>query len=247
MESLLVAGMRKLKTGALLSIIASVLAVVALGLLVSALAMLANLLTDLQPGAIPGTLPQVPVGAVALLAALSLIGLAAVVLALVSFILWFMATGDLKRHSPRLGIGRVGMMLTLIGMVIMAVAAVVAMGAVMAVPAHGPTQPTIPAALVQVAAGVYVVAIASAVLMLIGGVLFGVMLTRLPEEPNVDAGFKTAGVLFIIGMALSAALMPIGLSIVGVIVLFAVDVLIYVYSRSSLERLLRPQAAAAQA
>ena len=44
--------------------------------------------------------------------------------------------------------------------------------------------------------------IVSAILWIVGAVLFGLMLRRLPDEEGVERGFKTAGLLYILGIVI---------------------------------------------
>ena len=72
-------------------------------------------------------------------------------------------------------------------------------------------------------------------MIIVGGIFFGIMLLRLPEEPNVNQGFKITGILYIIGLVL--LILPIA-SIVGLILLIVSLILIYVFSGSSIKSLM---------
>jgi len=74
----------------------------------------------------------------------------------------------------------------------------------------------------------------AAILLVIGAVLFALMLMRLPETPNVESGFKTAGILYLVGIILF--LIPI-INFAGVILVLVAIILVFVYSDSTLKRL----------
>ena len=103
----LVEGLRKLRTGALLSIVSTILAFVGLAVIFASVGFAVS--TD--PNAIMAMLGTAAIG-LGLLAA-------TLVLSLIAFILWFMATGHFKRHDPvKLGIGRLGMILVVVGIIL---------------------------------------------------------------------------------------------------------------------------------
>ncbi|MEM4700503.1 MAG: DUF973 family protein [Candidatus Nezhaarchaeales archaeon] len=224
MEGRLIAGLEKLRGGALLSMISTALAAAALGVILC-------VASSIGPGR--PWLEAVALHEVAAASAALIMALASLVLAVAAFVYWFMASGDLKRHSPRLGIGRTGMVLSLVGVALLLL--VLVAGAAALAPSL-PRQPADLEAVARVAVAMVAGALASAAIVVVGGVLFGVMIIRLADEPGVQRGFAKAGVLFIVGLVLSALLTPLGLP-AGAAVHFAACALIYHYSGGSLRGL----------
>jgi len=196
----LVEGLRKLRTGALLSIVSTILAFVGLAVIFASVGFAVS--TD--PNAIMAMLGTAAIG-LGLLAA-------TLVLSLIAFILWFMATGHFKRHDPvKLGIGRLGMILVVVGIIL-----VLAMMVVIVVGAVAGSLGVFVSALM----GGIVIAVLGGVLAFVGVILFALMLMRLPETPKVDSSLKTAGILYIIGMILSFILIGAVLMLVAVILIY---------------------------
>lgn len=109
----------------------------------------------------------------------------AMALSIASFIYFFMATGALRKANERYGIGRKGMILILVGLILISVSFLM-------------TAILTPATNAMAVVGILVLLlIASAVVILIGVILFGIMLLRLE---NVDPRFKTAGILYFVGI-----------------------------------------------
>jgi len=205
----LIKGLADLKNGALVNLIAIILVIIVVGSILGTIGM---------------TKPMTKPNAIMILAALGsmvLVLLVAMILGIIGFIYYFKATGHLKRYNSNLGIGRTGITLQLIGcalvfLSVLIVAAMLAahMGAVAIV--------TLP-----------IMLILGVVLMIIGAIFFGIMLMRLGEDPNVESGFKTAGIIYLIGMVLAFILGIIG-DILGIIV----TIMIYVSAKRSLSKLM---------
>ncbi len=213
----LIEGLSKLKTGALLALIALILSIG--GFLLSP-----GLFSLL--GAMGGGLPpEAVIGSLLIGLGVSLFG---GILAIIAFFIWFSATGSLKRFDPsRLGIGRTGMLLQLIGAILVILGLLVIVGGIASVGAAAATTPS-PETLIMgtVLGGLGLVGLGG-VLALIGLILFGIMLTRLAEIEGVDPGFKTAGILYIL------TLVPYIGGILGLVAI----IMIYVYSKRSIETL----------
>ena len=158
------------------------------------------------------------------------------VLGIISFVLWFMATGNLKRYSERLGIGRTGMILQLIAIIIIIVGmigfiAFIAVSAKQLLPRE-PSFGAFPGMMAGIL-GILGIAIIGAILAVIGGIMFGLMLMRMPEE-GLDNGFKTAGIIYLVGMVVS--LIPF-VSLISFILSLISVILIYRSAKRNLESL----------
>lgn len=115
----------------------------------------------------------------------------AIVLGIASFVYLFMATGALNKVNEKYGIGRKGMLLMLAGLILFSFSLILALFAA----AIGASEDI--ALLIVGIIGLLL--IIAAVLLLIGVILFGIMLLRLED---VDSGFKTAGIIYLIGIIL---------------------------------------------
>jgi len=114
-----------------------------------------------------------------------------------------MATGRLKGFNARFGVGRTGMILQLLAVIVL-IAALAFTASALASLATAP--PPVGPALPDLVIAVYtflIVLVVAFILALAGSIMFGVMLRRLPEAEGVDPGFKTAGLLYIIGTVLT--------------------------------------------
>jgi uncharacterized membrane protein len=136
------------------------------------------------------------------------------ILGLIGFILFFIATGYLKRYDPDYGIGRLGMIFQLIGVVLMLIIPIGIALATLNVSPH------IIIGMLFSMGGLFLLA---ATLIIIGAILFGIMLMRMDK---VDSNFKTAGILYLIGMILNFA-------IIGVGSIFAIVSLVLIYTTST--------------
>jgi len=229
----LVEGFRRLRRGALMSII-SVAMVFASFAILFFLAIGSAFPLRYPPMYYPGQIPQMFMGVgiaamgVTVLAAI----LVALILAIIAFILWFMATGNLKRYNPeRFGIGRLGMLLQLIGIILIVVGGVGGLALMGFVASASLT--AAPSAF-GAFFGFLAILILAAILAIIGAILFAIMVMRLPEDAGIESGFKTAGILYLIGVILS--IIPF-VSMVGSIIVLVAVILIFIYSGSTLRRL----------
>ena len=200
-QAFLVEGLEKLKMGALLYLIALALTVLSIVAVV-----VTGALTMPKPG-------HAFEGPTAMLAALSWLVVAliiAAILALVAFIQWYIASGNLRDADPqRLGIGRMGMNLQIAGVALIIFGLLLVMGG---------------------AAPLAIAVVVIAALMLLAGViLWGVGLMRIAEIPGMPEGFKLAGILYIL------QLIPYIGGILGIIA----TILVYIYSSEALDRLAR--------
>ncbi len=224
----LIRGLSDLKTGALFSLI-----VYALSFLVTliVLAMMPHMtLLGMSPRMVPTTSLAAFLGALSLIVVMGIIIL---VLAILAFYKFYKATGHLKEYdAPRLGIGRTGILISLAGLGVIVIgfliliASLASMGTSTGYQALGGFLGSLLAFI-----GLIIIA---AVLIIIGSILFGVMVMRLAEVDGLDPGFKWAGILYIAGVILG--LIP-NLGIVGTILGLVSTILIYTYSKNSLEAL----------
>ena len=211
----LIAGLRRLRTGALISLIAVILIIVSLGIIFFSVGFF-------MPG--PGASPYPPMAMITGTVMFSLVVIgAAAVLGLIAYILWFMAAGHLKRYNMKWGIGRLGMTLQIIALAIIALALII----------------ILPTAIIGgfkvflgVFAGFVGIMFVGGILSIVGAILFAIMLIRLPEEPKIDSGFKVAGILYLLGLIIS--LIPT-INIVGLILSIVAVIMIYISSGNSLK------------
>jgi len=180
----------------------------------------------------PGQIPQTfGAGIAAMGVTVLAVMLVALILTIIAFILWFMATGNLKRYNPeRFGIGRLGMVLQLIGIILIVVGGVAGLALIGFVASAGlMAAPSVGAFFSFLA-----ILILAAILAIIGAILFAIMFIRFPEDARIESGFKTAGILYLIGVILS--IIPF-VSMVGSIIVLVAVILIFIYSGSTLRRL----------
>ncbi|RLI14827.1 MAG: hypothetical protein DRO43_03030 [Candidatus Hecatellales archaeon] len=213
----LVEGFRKLRLGALISIISVIIAF-------ASLAVLFLTAGFAFPTVYPGQMYHMFAGTIITMMTVILVALA---LSIIAFIQWFMATGNLKRYNPdKFGIGRLGMLLQLIGVILIFIGSLSFVGVAFARGSN--------IAFFGALFGFMAIIILTAILALVGAILFAIMLMRLPEDPNVESGFKIAGILYLIGVILS--IIP-NIGIVGAILILVAAILIFTYSGSTLKRL----------
>ena len=214
----LIAGLRRLRTGALISLIAVILIIVSLSIIFFSVGFF-------MPGL--GASPYPPMAMIAMITGTVMFSLvvigAAAVLGLIAYILWFMAAGHLKRYNMKWGIGRLGMTLQIIALAIIALALII----------------ILPTAIIggfKVNLGVFAgfagIMFVGGILWIVGAILFAIMLIRLPEEPKIDSGFKIAGILYLLGLIIS--LIPT-INIVGLILSIVAVIMIYTSSGNSLK------------
>ena len=228
----LVEGFRRLRRGALMSII-SVAMVFASFAILFFLAIGSAFPMRYPPTYYPGQIPQTfGAGIAAMGVTVLAVMLVALILTIIAFILWFMATGNLKRYNPeRFGIGRLGMVLQLIGIILIVVGGVAGLALIgFAASAGLMAAPSAFGAFF----GFLAILILAAILAIIGAILFAIMFIRFPEDARIESGFKTAGILYLIGVILS--IIPF-VSMVGSIIVLVAVILIFIYSGSTLRRL----------
>jgi len=236
----LVKGIERFKNGSLMSILSMIFGI-ATGFLFSAalpmrvpimslylnitgrphfLNITANRIASIIERRLTGALPYIVSG--------GLILILAVMLAIISFILFFMATGNMKKHDERLGLGRTGLIIALISALILAGGASIALFSVRTAE-RGHLIFSV-GMLAMAGALVFL----SILLMSAGLILFSIMLIRLSEEKDVDEGFKLAGFMVAAGAVLS--LIPL-ISPAGLVLYLVAFILIYTSSKSSLGKL----------
>ncbi len=213
----LIEGFRKLRFGALISIISVIIAFASLAILFFTVGFA-------FPTIHPAPMFHMFSGVAITMMTVMLVASA---LSLIAFILWFMATGNLKRYNPdRFGIGRLGLLLQVIGIILIFAGSLAFVGVAFAQGSN--------IAFFGVFFSFMAVIMFAAILVLVGAILFAIMLIRLPEDQNVESDFKTAGILYLIGIILS--IIPY-ISMVGSILILVAVILIFTYSGSTLKRL----------
>ena len=236
----LIEGIERLKNGALtsmLSIVLGILAVIAM-LAVFPHMRILNMslylnITSANRTAI-SIIERRLMGALPYLAVSGILFIVASILAIASFILFFMASGSLKEYSERLGLGRTGLIIVLLSLLLILVG-----GASIAFTMPHAVErwrPLLPIAL-HLISGIAIIAVLvflSAILMTVGLILFSIMLIRLSEEKDVDKGFKTAGIIMAAGIVLD--LIPFAF-IIGLVLCLVALILIYTSAKDSLKNL----------
>ncbi|MGC8932310.1 MAG: DUF973 family protein [Candidatus Methanodesulfokora sp.] len=235
----LIEGIERLKNGALVSILSIFLGIAAFIVLLAFLPQkILNMSLYLNITEVNRTVVSFIgkrlVAALPYLAASGIMLIIAAVLAIASFILFFMATGSLKRYNEDLGLGRMGLIIVLISLflplLILVGGILIAPTAPMGEGRHFPRFPVLmPVMLIMI-----LLIILSSLLMIIGLILFSIMLIRLPKEGDVDEGFKTAGIIMAAGSVLM--LIPL-ISIIGLVLFMVALILIYTSAKSSLKKL----------
>ncbi len=216
----LVDGLEKLKTGAMLAIIGDVLAIAGVIFAVASVG------TGINPADIQSIF--------LVLGVILIPFLIAMILAIIAFILWFQATGKLKEIKDDLGIGRTGMILQLIGLLLMIASVVIVFPVFFASSSqiHSFESEMIWPTIGAMAFGMMALMGLGGLIIVSGAILFGIMLLRLSKVEGVDQGFNTAGILYLIGIGASVLF-----AAVGSILMFAALVLIYMSANRSLKNL----------
>ena len=233
--SSLVDGLRKLRTGALLQIIAVVISIIIfIYMFISVGALML-----FSPRMLTGTVLPTLVGA-------AITGIVSGILSLIGFIYWFRATNSLREYNPdRLGIGRTGIILTVIGLILVILGGIVVIGSSLLTHISTTTSSTtltMRSASITAPHATFIilgfVAIlgAGGILAFIGWILFSIMLIRLGNLENVSSSLHTAGILYLIGFILS--LIPF-IGIVGGILILVAVIFIYTGSGDTLNQLKR--------
>ncbi len=236
----LVSGLKDLKSGALFEIISVII-------LIIAFIPLFAMTSLLHPTTLSGPMgPNImPLAGLMITQALLIFGAAliAVILAIFSFYKFYKAASHLKEYDrSRLGIGKTGILLMIIAIILIIIAGAVAVGFFAAIslstsafvstgsPAIGPTRIGGMGGLIGAVSLILLVIIAG-ILALVGSILFGIMIMRLGEIENVEPGFKTAGIIYIVSVVLS--LIPYT-AIVGFILSIVSLAMVYSYSGRTL-------------
>lgn len=224
-------GIERLKNGALISVLSIVFGMAAFLLLLAVLPHMSFLNISLYSNittmnrTIISIFERKLVGALPYIAVSGLMLILSAILAIASFVLFFMATGNLKKYSEKFGIGRIGLIIVLLSLLLVLVA----------VPSAFLTTgikhlPSFPVLMLMTIALVFLSILLSAV----GQILFSIMLIRLSEEKDVDEGFRIAGIL----LAVSAILIFIPfISIAGLVLDLVALILIYTSAKNSLNKL----------
>jgi hypothetical protein len=224
-------GIERLKNGALISVLSIVFGIAAFLLLLAVLPHMRFLNISLYSNittmnrTIISIFERKLVGALPYIAVSGLMLILSAILAIASFVLFFMATGNLKKYSEKFGIGRIGLIIVLLSMLLVLVA----------VPSAFLTTeikhlPSFPVLMLMTIALVFLSILLSAA----GQILFSIMLIRLSEEKDVDEGFRIAGIL----LAVSAILIFIPfISIAGLVLDLVALILIYTSAKNSLNKL----------
>lgn len=228
-------GLSDLKVGALLSLVSY--AIILIALLASLPSLLTFALTFEQPEELFHTMETIasPLS-IPLLAVL-----AAMVVSLAALYKFFKATGHLKRFdAPRLGIGRLGVLLGIAGVLVILLGSIAVVFALMTsillnAPAWSLEYLTSLEHLTL--SGLYAligVLVIGAIAAVIGEILFVVMIMRLGDIEGLDKGFRTAGILFLAGIV--AGFIPL-VSLLALVLEMVALVLTYRYSENSLRSL----------
>ena len=215
----LVEGLKKLKLGALLYLVAIVVLLAGMGIVFASLMLGGQMMPPMDPGSIALMISVVG-------AAILIIVAVIIAIAITAYVMWFIATGHLKRHNSALGIGRTGMIFQIVAVVLI-------IGFLIIIAAL-PLPTKNPAAIAGAVAGIFGGIIIAFLLSLVGEILFGIMVMKLAEEPNVESGFKVTGILYIVAIVLT--LIPF-IRAVGSILSLVSVILIYIFAGRSLETL----------
>ena len=218
----LVEGLKKLKLGALLYLVVIVVLLAGMGIVFASLMLGGQMMPPMDPGSI--ALMISVVGAILIIVAVI------IAIAITAYVMWFIATGHLKRHNSALGIGRTGMIFQIVAVVLLIIGEIIS--------AALTQNPAAIAGAVPGFFGSIIIAFAFGIiaflLSLVGEILFGIMVMKLAEEPNVESGFKVTGILYIVAIVLM--LIPFT-GAVGCILLLVSVILIYIFAGRSLETL----------
>ncbi|MDW8035924.1 MAG: DUF973 family protein [Candidatus Korarchaeum sp.] len=172
--------------------------------------------------------------------------LAAILIGIVAFYKFFRATGHFKDfNAPRLGIGRIGVTLQLVGLLIfifgMVIVIAASLNVILEALKAGEVYEYFDLPSIFESIGVFLLAaivvfLLTAIILLIGALLFGAMVMRLSEVEGLEKGFRTAGILYIVGILL--AWIPY-ISLIAVALDVLALILIYIYSSRGLTSLTR--------
>lgn len=166
----LVNGLRRMRTGALMYILAT--SILLLGLLSLVLVSGFSSADPMNPALIFG------VGIFLVIFVLCII------LSIAGFIYFFMATGDLKKAKEEYGIGRNGIFLQILGFLLL----FVGLGLLA-------LETSTSSSIIAIIS--FAIIFGAVIAILVGAIFFGVMLIRMGD---IEGGFKTAGILYIIGI-----------------------------------------------
>jgi hypothetical protein len=135
-------------------------------------------------------------------------------ISLISFIMFFQATGYLKKYDSRYSIGRLGMVLQIVGMGLV----FVALSLILASISLSATASIAIMGTIFLSVGLIVIAV---ILMFAGAILFGIMTARLKR---IDSNFEIAGIVYIIGVLVNIIFSGMG------IVLHTISMILIYYS-----------------
>ena len=220
--SSLISGLRKLKTGALLQIISVILCIIAV---IYLFMIMGFFILSMSPRIMTGALLSSLLG-------VGILGVIIAILLLVGFIYWFTATGDLENYNSRLGIGKTGVILIIIGIILVIIGGFSLIASRATYP--GMEMHSYPGMGFMALGGFMFFLGIGGLLILIGWILFSIMLIRLGDLEEVSDSIHTAGILYLIGIILS--LIPY-LNIVGSILILIAVIMIYTGASSTLDRL----------
>ncbi len=232
----IIAALKDLKLGSILSILSGVLGIMSvLPILLSLPRMFMRTETpremwrQIMPGIVPATL----------------LFAAALVIGIISLYFWFRASNNFKRYDERLGIGKIGAILSIIGVSIIVISLLILLAtlpqivSMIGMPMDAVGEQLAMRFLSLIPA--VIVMLLGALIYLIGWILYGVMVMRLGEIQGLNPDFKYAGIIMIAGSLLSF----IGnLAIVGLVLELVSLIMISVYSDMSIKSLTSPQAQA---
>ncbi len=175
------------------------------------------------------------------------------VISLIAFIFIFIATGWFKSYDPaRLGIGRKGIILELLGLGIMIVGAIILLATIgLAVLFSVDAGEDIGSLLAGGALAGIILSIICylicAVLALVGAIMYFIFLFRLAEVPRADPMIKTGVILTIVGIVVAIVFAIVGavltmpvIGTVGSVVGFIAWILIYIGAGNTLKALQPP-------
>jgi len=232
----IIAALKDLKLGSILSILSGVLGIISvLPILLSLPRMFMRtetpreMLRQIMPGIVPA----------------ALLFAAALVIGIISLYFWFRASNNFKRYDERLGIGKIGAILSIIGISIIVISLLILLAtlpqivSMIGMPMDAVGEQLAMRFLSLIPA--VIVMLLGALIYSIGWILYGVMVMRLGEIQGLNPDFKYAGIIMIAGSLLSF----IGdLAIVGLVLELVSLIMISVYSDMSIKSLTSPQAQA---
>ncbi len=155
---------------------------------------------------------------------------------------WYKATVHLEECDwNRFEIGKVGMLLTLIGGITL-VAIVTGATYIVSTSSpmdylhyHGPTSPNDIISLYMMVSWILTIpCFIGIILGVVGMIMFSIMLIRLSRENGVSPNFHTAGIILLMAVILSV---PSILNILGWVLMIVANIIIYVGAKESIEKL----------